>query len=88
MNSFPTPEQARGILLMRDVMISNNSDAVAIIQAYADGQLVRGVDPGPLFRQALWLAFLEAEKKWNGMKWGSGEVLECLMSAIFGGDDE
>ena len=40
MTDLPTREEAKGILLVRDLMISNNSDAVAIISGYIEGRLI------------------------------------------------
>ena len=40
MTGLPTREQAEGILILRNVQVANNSDGIAVVQAYVDGELL------------------------------------------------
>lgn len=40
MNLLPTRDQARGILILHCVQVANNSDGLAIVDAYVAGDLM------------------------------------------------
>lgn len=40
MNNLPTREQTNGILILRNVQVANNSNGIAVVEAYVDDVLM------------------------------------------------